>query len=111
MVAIALGGLAAWRLVRSFTGKVAPEKARALVADGAKLVDVRSPAEFSAGHVDGAINVPVQELAQRAGELGDKAKPVVVYCASGMRSASAVRILARAGFSQVHDLGAMARWR
>ena len=111
MVAIALGGLAAWRLVRSFTGKVAPEKARALVADGAKLVDVRSPAEFSAGHVDGAINVPVQELAQRAGELGDTAKPVVVYCASGMRSASAVRILARAGFSQVHDLGAMARWR
>lgn len=111
VVAIALGGFAAWRLARSFTGKVAPDKARALVADGAKLVDVRSPAEFSAGHVDGAINVPVQELAKRAGELGDKAKPIVVYCASGMRSASAVKILARAGFAQVHDLGAMARWR
>ena len=43
-------------------------------------------------------------------EVGDKGKPVVVYCASGMRSASAAGMLRRAGFADVHDLGAMARW-
>lgn len=111
LVAVALGGFAAWKLTRAFTGKVAPDKARALVKDGAKLVDVRSPGEFAAGHIDGAINVPVQELANRTGEVGDKTKPVVVYCASGMRSASAAGMLRRAGFAEVHDLGGMSRWR
>ncbi len=111
LIAIALGGFAAWRLTRAFTGKVAPDKARALVDAGAKLVDVRSPGEFASGHIDGAINVPVSELATRTGELGDKSKPVVVYCASGMRSASAASMLRRAGFAEVHDLGAIARWR
>lgn len=91
-------------------GKVSPDKARALVASGARLVDVRSPGEFAGGHLAGALNIPVGELGDRVAEVGDKAKPVVLYCASGMRSASAAGILRRAGFADVHDLGAMARW-
>ena len=91
-------------------GKVSPEKARSLVADGARLVDVRTSGEFSGGHLDGALNVPVGDLSKRIAELGDKAKPVVLYCASGMRSASAASTLRSAGFAEVHDLGAMARW-
>jgi len=76
----------------------------------ARLVDVRSAGEYASGHLDGALNVPVQDLAKRMEELGDKTKPVVLYCASGMRSASAAGMLRRAGLADVHDLGAMARW-
>lgn len=110
VVAVAAGAFVAWNLRRALGGKVAPDKARALVKSGARLVDVRSPGEHAAGHIEGSINVPVQELASRLGELGDKSKPVVVYCASGMRSASAASLLRRAGFAEVHDLGGMARW-
>jgi len=102
--------LVVFMLYRQFAGKVAPEKARELVKGGARLVDVRTRAEFAAGHIEGALNIPVGELGARLGEVGDREKPVVVYCASGMRSASAAGALRGAGFSQVHDLGAMARW-
>jgi phage shock protein E len=97
-------------LFRRFAGKVAPEQARALVDGGAKLVDVRTSAEHAAGHIQGSVHIPLGELADRTGELGDKSAPLVVYCASGMRSATAKGILVRAGFTQVHDLGGMGRW-
>lgn len=90
-------------------GKVAPAEARRLVSGGAILLDVRSPAEFAGGHLDGALNVPVSDIQVRAGELAKKGKPIVVYCASGMRSSSAARVLKGAGV-EVHDLGAMSRW-
>ncbi len=91
-------------------GKVAPARAHALVEAGALLVDVRTEAEFASGHLPGATNVPLDRLSGKAGKLVEKGKPIVVYCASGMRSASAKRLLARAGAGEVHDLGAMSRW-
>lgn len=84
--------------------------ARRLVAAGARLVDVRSPEEFSAGHLPGARNIPVDELSGRLDEIGPRDQPVVVYCASGGRSASAARMLAGAGFTRVHNLGPMSAW-
>ena len=93
-----------------FVGKTSSADARALVASGAVLLDVRSPAEFSSGHLDGAINVPVDQLPNRTSEVGPKERPVVVYCRSGARSARAAGILRAAGFSKVEDLGAMSRW-
>lgn len=86
------------------------EDARALVADGAVLVDVRTPEEFAAGHLPGAINLPVQELTGRVRELGPTGTGLVVYCRSGARSAHATRLLRAAGYTDVHDLGAMSRW-
>jgi phage shock protein E len=71
---------------------------------GATVVDVRSTGEFRGGAYPGAINIPVQELERRLGELA-KDKPVVVYCASGMRSASAERILRARGFADVVNGG------
>jgi phage shock protein E len=85
-------------------------EAKRLVAEGALLLDVRTPAEFAGGHVEGALNVPVQVLAQRLGELGDKARPIVVYCQSGGRSARAAGELQAAGFT-VHDLGGIGNWK
>ena len=99
----------AW-MISQRLGKVAPNEAKELVKNGAKLIDVRSKAEFLGGHIQGAVNVPVQELESRAAELGPKDAVYVVYCASGMRSARAKGILKASGRMNVHDLGAMNRW-
>ena len=82
-------------------------RARELVAAGATLLDVRTPAEFAGGHLDGALNIPVAELASRQAEV--PRGRVVVYCQSGGRSARAAGLLASAGY-EVFDLGAMANW-
>ena len=91
-------------------GRISGEQAKQLVADGALLLDVRSPAEFDRGHIPGARNIPLQQLGDRLGELGEKTAPIVVHCAAGVRSASAVSRLRGAGFTAVHDLGAMSAW-
>jgi len=91
-------------------GDVSSAEARQLVHAGARLVDVRTPGEFAAGHIPGAINIPVQQLGARTGELQPKDAAVVVYCRSGHRSGNAARMLKSAGFAAVHDLGPMSRW-
>ena len=60
-------------------------------------LDTRTPAEYSRGHVEGFINIPVDELRERISEL-DSSKPVYVICQSGLRSYIATRILAGNGF-------------
>lgn len=82
---------------------------RALVAEGAQLLDVRTPAEFSAGHAPGAKNVPVDELAARLPELAYGSRQVVVYCRSGARSARAAQMLRAAGY-EVVDIGSLDAW-
>ena len=89
---------------------VEPQQAHTLVADGAALIDVRSPEEFASGHIEGARNIPVGEIGARSADVGKKDAPVVVYCRSGMRSAQAKSTLESAGFTQVHNLGGMSRW-
>jgi phage shock protein E len=84
--------------------------ARELVAHGAMLLDVRTAEEFRAGHLDGALNVPVQQLMQRIAELGDRSRTIVVYCRSGNRSALAAELLRTQGYQHVYDLGAMLNW-
>ncbi len=86
------------------------EKARKMVAGGALVLDVRTPDEFKGGHLDGARNIPVQELERRVKEVGDPKTSVVVYCASGMRSASAEQILRKHGFGDVLNLLSMSNW-
>ena len=89
---------------------VSGAEARRLAQAGARLVDVRTPSEFAAGHLPGAINLPLGELSRRLGELGAKDSIIVLYCRSGARSGSAARSLKAAGFSAVHNLGGMGRW-
>ena len=106
--AVILAIMAYWFM--SSRGDVSGEQARKLVAEGARLVDVRTPAEYRAGHIDGAVNIPVSELGSRTQELGTKDGPIVVYCQSGARSGRAKQILAGAGFTEVHNLGGIGRW-
>jgi len=75
------------------------------IQQGALVIDVRTPAEFASGHYKGAINIPVADLQARLAEIGDKQKPLVVYCASGIRSAKAAGILVAAGFTDVTNAG------
>lgn len=110
VLAIALLAVVALVIAMRPRPDVDGEQARALVAKGAVLVDVRSPSEFAAGHIEGAINIPVGEVASRTDEIGPASTAVVVYCQSGMRSAQAKKVLAGKGFGDVHDLGSRLRW-
>jgi len=73
------------------------------------LVDVRTPEEFASGHIQNAVNIPVETLQTRLDEVPGGV-PVVVYCRSGNRSASAAQILVENGFQQVYDLGGIKDW-
>jgi rhodanese-related sulfurtransferase len=81
-------------------------EARQMINQGAQLVDVRSPAEYAGGAVPGSRNIPVQALGGHIGSL-DPSRPVIVYCASGGRSAMATMMLKSAGFGEVRDLGSI----
>jgi phage shock protein E len=83
---------------------VSSDAVRQKIAAGAVILDVHTVDEFRGGAYPGAINIPVQVLAGRMGEL-PKGRPIVVYCASGMRSASAAGTLVRAGFKDVVNAG------
>lgn len=80
----------------------------ALIKAGALVVDVRTANEFSGGHIAGAVNIPVNVIGR---EIGDHAKdkPIIVYCHSGARSASAKRILGQAGYTNVVNGGSLHR--
>lgn len=81
-----------------------------LQASGASIIDVRTPSEFEGGHIASAVNVPVDQI-QQASAGWDKSVPVIVYCATGARSADAAAYLASAGFRKVYDLTAgVATW-
>jgi rhodanese-related sulfurtransferase len=84
--------------------------ARKLVASGVKVVDVRTPAEFVAGHVPGAVNIPYDEMEKRHAEIGPPSTPVLVYCKTGRRSGIAVTILHDKGYSRLFDLQSYDRW-
>ena len=73
---------------------------------GATIIDVRTPEEFRDGAYPGAINIPVSNLGARLADL-PKAKPVVLYCASGARSGSAARAMKQAGFADVVNAGGL----
>jgi phage shock protein E len=76
------------------------------IGAGATVVDVRSEAEFRGGAYRGAINVPLQALSAGLDRI-PKDRPVVVYCASGARSAMAARILKKAGYADVSNAGGL----
>ena len=74
------------------------------------LIDVRRPDEFATGHIANAINIPVENLADRLAEIPHD-KPIVVYCHSGNRSGKAASTLSQAGYTQVYDIrGGLNAW-
>ncbi len=97
------------RALGRWTAPASLDKIRLLMQEQACLVDVRNPDEFARGHLDGAVNVPLDHVVQ--GFDGREDECLIVYCKSGLRSQRAAQILKRKGYRRVVNLGAMARWR
>lgn len=85
------------------SGNITNAQLLQLARGGALLVDVRTPVEFAGGHIEGAVNVPVDTI-QQASAAWDKSKPVVVYCQTGARSLNASQYLKAQGFAHVYNL-------
>jgi len=79
----------------------------AKIAAGAAVIDVRTPEEFADGAYPGAKNIPINVLPNRLDAVGPKDAPVVVYCASGGRSAVAKQILLAHGWKDVTNAGGL----
>lgn len=115
-VAVVSGAMLIWPLVRRGTGGpwVTPAEATQLInRQDAIMLDVREPAEYGAGHILGARNVPLARLEAGAGELAKrKDKPLVVYCESGNRAVKAAAALKKQGFTHVASLsGGLGAWQ
>ena len=115
-VAIASGAMLLWPIVSGTAGAGslnANEVVQMINREKAAVVDVCGPDEFAAGHVAGAKNVPLGELeAKLPGLVKNKNTPVILVCASGMRSRRAVAVAKKLGYENSHSLtGGMGAWR
>ena len=81
-----------------------------MVAEGAILVDVRTPAEFARGSVPGAKNVPYENLLQKLESFGTHDQTVIVFCESGRRAGLAKAVLVQQGWKEVHNMGSHRDW-
>lgn len=118
LVAVALvsGAMLLWPYLRRGAGGpwVSTLEATQMInREDAVVLDVRDTAEFSAGHLPGARNMPLASLEARAGELDKlKAKPVIVLCADGSRASKAATALRARGFARVVNLsGGLPAWQ
>lgn len=81
-----------------------------LIQNGAVIIDVRTPGEFAGGHIKQSVNIPLDKLQGSIKKIKAKG-PIIVCCASGMRSGSAKSILQRNGFTDVHNAGSWTNLR
>jgi rhodanese-related sulfurtransferase len=116
VVAISSGAMLLWPVLGKGGGAagITPTEAVQLMnREKAVVVDVCSPEEFANGHVTGAKNVPLGELEAKLPAVAkNKSVPVVMVCASGVRSSRAVAVARKLGYEKVHSLtGGMGAWR
>lgn len=112
---VAVSGLSLlWPLLARPSGNsVNPGEATMLInREDAHILDVREADEFAAGHLPEALNIPTSKLVERIGELERfKGKPIIVCCASGIRSNKACAELKKQGFDKLHNLsGGVDAW-
>ncbi len=88
---------------------LAPEEARELACSGALLIDVRTELEFSHGHLDGAVNLPFDEIARHVDTV--RGNSCLLYCATGMRSRRATKKLRSLGIEEAHNIGSFSEAR
>ena len=114
-LAVVSGAMLAWSFIGGRLSGVEQAdtlKATRLYNDDALVLDVREDKEFAAGHIPKAKHIPLSQLSGRIKELDKfKGKPVLVTCRSGQRSASACRMLKKAGFETVYNqAGGIIAW-
>jgi rhodanese-related sulfurtransferase len=108
------GAALLWPTLQRGGAKVSLLQATQLINQGKTLLlDVRDAADYAAGHMRDARNIPQKELSGRVAELDKfKAKTVVVVCANGVQSSRATAVLKNSGFNEVYSLdGGLAAWQ
>jgi rhodanese-related sulfurtransferase len=109
------GGLLLWPLVKGRVGAGSVdvnEAVRLINREKAVLIDVSEPAEYAAGHPNGARHIPLGQLEGSKELPGNKTLPLVVVCPNGARSGRAVALLHKAGYEKAQSLaGGFAAWR
>lgn len=89
----------------------AQAKARMDSGDALIILDVRTQAEYDAGHIAGAVLLPNEDIGtDMPAQLPDKAAEILIYCRSGNRSAQAARKLVALGYTAVYDFGGINTW-
>jgi rhodanese-related sulfurtransferase len=116
VVAFASGAMLLWPVLTSGAGAgslTATGAVQLMNHDKAVVIDVCEASEFAAGHVVGAKHVPLARLQEQLpGVVKNKATPLILVCASGMRSRSAVAIAKKLGYEQAQSLsGGMSAWK
>lgn len=116
VAAVVSGTMLVWPMVgRRFSPvkDVGTQGATQLMNRDALVLDVREAKELADGKLPSAVHIPLSELDRRVGEIAKHAaRPVVAYCARGVRSRAAGNALAKAGFKDVYHLtGGLAAWR
>lgn len=81
------------------------------ITDGAILLDVRTAEEYRDGHIDGSINLPLNELTNIESAVKDKETPLYVHCYSGGRSGQAVSYLKKMGYVNAKNIGGINSYR
>ncbi|HLF76022.1 MAG TPA: rhodanese-like domain-containing protein [Dehalococcoidia bacterium] len=107
------GGTGAWKASGRELRRIElvdAQRARKYLGDGAASLDIREPSEFEAGHIEGAIHIPLGKLAGEAGNVPHN-RPVLVYCGHGERASTAISLLEAAGWSDLVNLdGGIGAW-
>ncbi len=115
LVALASGTMLVWpKLTGGGGAGLTPAAAVQLInREKAVVIDVCDPAEYTAGHVNGAKNIPLGELeAKLPTTVKNKATPIVLVCATGMRSGRAVATARKLGYERAESLaGGLKSWR
>ena len=110
----AIVGMLAWTTFQSSgVRKLSPMEATGKMnRDDAVVLDVRSEAEYQAGHVVGAVNIPLTQIQSSLSRLQKyREKPIITICATGQRSGSACKQLKQAGFGDVYSVtGGISAW-
>lgn len=95
-------------------GDITAEELKHLIDNDEKfyLIDVRSPAEFKAGHIPKSVNIPITSIENEIeNEVPQKDSTVVLYCASGTRSLAVARYMKSLGYTDVKNLGGISKWK
>ncbi len=86
------------------------EEIQSALQSGARVIDVRSPEEYASGHLSKAINIPLDQLENRIGQVvTNKEQPLLLHCASGIRSGHGKRLLNHLGYTEVLNAGSYER--
>jgi phage shock protein E len=92
-------------------GTVVVMNARHLVDEqGALLLDVGTPGQFTAAHIAGSVNIPAADVALRHAEIGPVGRAIVLYARSGFQSMRAAHVLRSIGYQRVVNVGTIGRW-